>query len=101
MELKEIAEEIKAEGVQCNCDLDKWEPNRDTWHSHVCRIDRLARERCRNQRSRMMNTETLDRGADEFLYDYIIRLWKNKDFSKGQKLDAIVQEADNDKAENE
>ena len=37
-DLKVIAKELKAGGMQCNCDLDKWEPDRDTGHSFVCRI---------------------------------------------------------------
>ena len=40
--LKEIAKEIKAGGVRCNCDLDNWEPEHDTGHSHVCRIHKLT-----------------------------------------------------------
>lgn len=33
-------EEVRAlaKTIQCNCDLDRWEPERDTGHSHVCRI---------------------------------------------------------------
>ena len=41
--LKEIANEIKAQGVCCNCDLDNWEPERDTGHSCVCRIHKQAK----------------------------------------------------------
>jgi len=29
--------------MQCNCDLDKWEPERDTGHSWVCRIHKRAK----------------------------------------------------------
>ena len=29
--------------MQCNCDLDAWEPERDTHHSWVCRIHRTAK----------------------------------------------------------
>lgn len=28
--------------MQCNCDLDNWEPERDTGHSCVCRIHKTA-----------------------------------------------------------
>jgi hypothetical protein len=28
--------------MQCNCDLDNWEPERSTGHSHVCRIHKAA-----------------------------------------------------------
>jgi hypothetical protein len=30
--------------MQCNCDLDKWEPERSTQHSFVCRIHVAATE---------------------------------------------------------
>jgi len=30
--------------LQCNCDLDRWEPKRSTGHSHVCRIHKRAME---------------------------------------------------------
>lgn len=29
--------------MQCNCDLDNWQPERDTGHSHVCRIHKMAK----------------------------------------------------------
>ena len=29
--------------LQCNCDLDNWEPESDTGHSWVCRIHRIAK----------------------------------------------------------
>lgn len=29
--------------MQCNCDLDNWEPTRETNHSHVCRIHKAAK----------------------------------------------------------
>lgn len=41
-ELREIANALKAEGMRCNCDLDTWEPERTTGHSHVCRIHKRA-----------------------------------------------------------
>jgi hypothetical protein len=31
--------------MRCNCDLDNWEPERDTGHSWVCRIHKAAKER--------------------------------------------------------
>ena len=46
--LKEIAKELEAD-MQCNCDLDQWEPERDTGHSCVCRIHKQAKARFLNQ----------------------------------------------------
>lgn len=31
-----------AKTMQCNCDLDNWQPNINTGHSSVCRIHKLA-----------------------------------------------------------
>ena len=45
--LKEHAAEIKASGMQCNCDLDNWQPEPKTGHSWVCRIHKAALERAR------------------------------------------------------
>lgn len=42
MELKEIADKIQQEGWKCNCDLDNWEPENSTGHSHVCRIHKAT-----------------------------------------------------------
>ena len=28
----------------CNCDLDNWQPERDTGHSWVCRLHKAAKE---------------------------------------------------------
>lgn len=39
---RDVAKRL-ARTMQCNCDLDKWEPERDTGHSHVCRIHRAAK----------------------------------------------------------
>lgn len=39
--LKEIAKELRG-FLQCNCDLDKWEPEPNTGHSFVCRIHKTA-----------------------------------------------------------
>lgn len=43
--LPETAREIAArlsKTIQCNCDLDNWEPERLTGHSRVCRIHKAA-----------------------------------------------------------
>lgn len=42
--LREIVKEFE-EIMQCNCDLDAWEPERSTGHSHVCRIHNAAMEK--------------------------------------------------------
>jgi hypothetical protein len=39
---REIAKELRANGMRCNCDLDNWEPERITGHSWVCRIHKEA-----------------------------------------------------------
>lgn len=39
---RDFAKEIKDGGMQCNCDLDNWEPERSTGHSWVCRIHKAA-----------------------------------------------------------
>lgn len=41
-QLRAIVDSLKIEGMQCNCDLDKWEPGRSTGHSRVCRIHKRA-----------------------------------------------------------
>jgi len=46
--LKEIVKEFEAT-LQCNCDLDIWQPESDTGHSWVCRIHKQAKARFRNQ----------------------------------------------------
>jgi hypothetical protein len=43
-ELRQIAEELKANGMRCNCDLDNWQPERSTGHSCVCRIHKTSME---------------------------------------------------------
>ncbi len=48
-EIKEIVRE-KEEIMQCNCDLDRWEPERETGHSWVCRIHKEAKSEWRQQR---------------------------------------------------
>lgn len=45
--LREIAKGLKSE-MQCNCDLDTWEPEPDTGHSFVCRIHKQAIARHKN-----------------------------------------------------
>lgn len=40
--LRDIAKALKADGMQCNCDLDKWQPDEFTGHTHVCRIHKRA-----------------------------------------------------------
>ena len=41
--LKEIVSGLE-KTVQCNCDLDNWQPEPNTGHSWVCRIHRFAIE---------------------------------------------------------
>ena len=41
---REIAKEL-SQTMQCNCDLDNWEPERSTGHSWVCRIHKAALSR--------------------------------------------------------
>lgn len=45
-EIKTIGEIVRRirPHMQCNCDLDSWQPEQSTGHSHVCRIHRLAEE---------------------------------------------------------
>ena len=42
LRLKEIVARI-APRMQCNCDLDNWEPEPETGHSWVCRIHKQAK----------------------------------------------------------
>jgi hypothetical protein len=46
--LQAIVDEIKPT-MQCNCDLDNWEPERDSGHSWVCRIHKAAKSRYTNE----------------------------------------------------
>ena len=40
---REVARFLRGvRGMGCNCDLDNWEPERSTGHSHVCRIHKAA-----------------------------------------------------------
>ena len=41
-DLRKTAKEL-SKTMQCNCDLDAWEPELDTGHSWVCRIHRKAK----------------------------------------------------------
>jgi len=43
--------------MQCNCDLDNWEPEQTTGHSWVCRIHRAAIEELRFGRNRLLHKE--------------------------------------------
>ena len=42
-EIREIVSELE-KTLQCNCDLDSWEPQKATGHSRVCRIHKRAVE---------------------------------------------------------
>ncbi len=46
--LQEIADDL-GQTMQCNCDLDNWQPDQRTGHSWVCRIHKTAMTRVRNQ----------------------------------------------------
>lgn len=46
MTAKEAAIELSKQ-MQCNCDLDNWEPEANTGHSCVCRIHKAAIEKVR------------------------------------------------------
>ncbi len=46
-DLKTIVTELE-KTMRCNCDLDRWEPERSTGHSHVCRIHKAAIEKSRS-----------------------------------------------------
>jgi len=39
--LNEIVKRLERE-LQCNCDLDRWQPEGSTGHSWVCRIHKRA-----------------------------------------------------------
>lgn len=36
--LKQMAQDLKDGGMQCNCDLDRWQPQLSTGHAFNCRI---------------------------------------------------------------
>ena len=48
-ELARTAKELE-KTMQCNCDLDRWEPERTTGHSWVCRIHKTAKSKVRRRR---------------------------------------------------
>ena len=41
-DLRAIAADLREKGMRCNCGLDRWEPERNTGHSWVCRIHKAA-----------------------------------------------------------
>ena len=43
-----IVKELE-ETMQCNCDLDNWEPERTTGHSWVCQIHKATMNKLRDQ----------------------------------------------------
>jgi len=51
MEKKDIREIVKEleETMQCNCDLDNWEPEHSTGHSLVCRIHKASLAKARSE----------------------------------------------------
>ncbi len=40
--VRAAAERLAKEGMGCNCELDNWQPEISTGHSHVCRIHTAA-----------------------------------------------------------
>lgn len=42
LRMRTRAKELQDGGMQCNCDLDNWEPEQSTGHSWVCRIHKAA-----------------------------------------------------------
>jgi len=44
VKLRDIVTELSRQ-MRCNCDLDNWQPEKSTGHSHVCRIHKAAIER--------------------------------------------------------
>ncbi len=53
--IREHASDLKESGMKCNCDLDKWEPERSSGHSHVCRIHRVAISLSQRKASRIVS----------------------------------------------
>lgn len=39
--------------LNCNCDLDNWQPEQNTGHSWVCQIHKIAIEKWRNPPSNL------------------------------------------------
>jgi hypothetical protein len=50
-ELKAIVRDIELARMQCNCDLDNWQPEKDTDHSWVCRIHKAAKAELQRRRT--------------------------------------------------
>lgn len=50
--IRQIVKELESK-LDCNCDLDGWEPERDTGHSWVCRIHKAARASVARQCSQL------------------------------------------------
>lgn len=49
--IRDIAVEFERT-MQCNCDLDNWQPEADTGHSWVCRIHKAAKDKYRELRQK-------------------------------------------------
>lgn len=52
---RDVAKHVRSSGMMCNCDLDKWEPERDTWHSQVCRIHKEVKNGIRNGKYKIVD----------------------------------------------
>lgn len=48
---KDIANQLSEGGMGCNCDLDNWQPERDTGHSWVCKIHKEVKRIKRKEKS--------------------------------------------------
>lgn len=42
---REIARDLRDNGMRCFCDLDNWQPEISTGHSWVCPIHKIAIEK--------------------------------------------------------
>ena len=51
-----IVDDLK-KTMQCNCNLDSWEPERNTGHSWVCRIHKAAAKRYLNEKNNRGQTK--------------------------------------------
>lgn len=47
-DMRERAKELR-KTMRCNCDLDRWEPERSTGHSWVCRIHKAVIAKLKGQ----------------------------------------------------
>ena len=55
--LRQIASFLRnTKKMDCNCDLDNWEPERDTGHSWVCRIHKKAKAASKELRDEVTNS---------------------------------------------